>query len=178
MPTVTSPYVETKQVVTGIIYQLSIAEDTGGPGITRLDIGPCHFAGIPPKVKYPEAVTNELCPAGWKAIRWVTEPDGKSWLRWDGGILRPEDGNILFQMTSNYPAATSDAELWVWRGKSSEPQRFQISAPDYTLTPPKINNRHDVIGQGTIFQTGSGCAPPAMALLFGTILAVLRHIIG
>lgn len=178
MPTVTSPYVETQQVVTGIIYQLSIAEENGGPGITRLDIGPYYFQGIPPKVKYPEAVTNELCPPDWKAIRWVTDSEGKSWLRWEGGVLEASDGDTLFQMTSNYPPASSDAALYVWQGNSRASKRYAIAAPDYTVSPPKINTRHDVIGQGSIFQSGVGCAPPTVALLIAGLWAIIHRIAG
>ena len=103
MPMITAPYVETQQVVTGFMYQLHIAEEANGPGITRLDIGPYFFGGAAGRVTYPEAVTNEMTPPGWQAIRWYTDEAGASWLRWEGGRLNSEDGEMLFQVTSNYP---------------------------------------------------------------------------
>jgi len=173
MPTVTAPYVETQQVVTGFMYQLHIAEADGGPGITRLDIGPYHFDGKPPQVKYPEAVTNELCPPGWQAIRWVTDENGSSWLRWEGGVLHDADGEIIFQMTSNYPPSEEGASLHVWRGDRRTPERFIIATPDYRQAPPDINPRHDVVGQKA-FSAGPGCAP-ATAIVIAALTAAIVH---
>ncbi len=180
MPSVTAPYVETQQVVTGFIYQLYVAENENGPGITRLEIGPYYFPGTPPKVKYPEAVTNEMCPPGWQAVRWVTDSAGASWLRWQGGRLTPEDGETIFQMTSNYPASNEGASLNVWRTNAKSPERFSIAAPDYSQPPPQINPRHDVIGRGKTFVTGSGCAPPTVLALsvLSLGIALWRHWIG
>src|SRR3712207_8135098 len=45
--------------------------------------------------------SNELCPPGWQGIRWVTDDNGASWLRWEGGRLTPEEGEMLFRLTSN-----------------------------------------------------------------------------
>jgi hypothetical protein len=173
MPTVTAPYVETQQVVTGFMYQLYIAEADGGPGITRLDIGPYRFEGIPPTVKYPEAVTNEMCPVGWQAIRWVTDESGASWLRWQGGILNDTDGEVIFQLTSNYPSSNTGAALYVYRGSRRAPERFPIAAPDYTASPPDINPRHDVVGR-TAFAGRAGCAP-AILLTIGALIAAAAY---
>ena len=162
MPMITAPYVETQQVVTGFMYQLHIAEETNGPGITRLDIGPYFFGGAEGRVKFPEAVTNEMTPPGWQAIRWHTDAAGASWLRWEGGRLDAEDGEMLFQVTSNYPPSSSDAALHVWRG-SRAPERYAIAAPDYSSEPPANNPRHDVKGQAA-FAGKTGCAP-VIALL-------------
>ncbi len=172
MPTITAPYVETQQVVTGFMYQLNIAEEANGSGITRLDIGPYFFSGAEGRVKYPEAVTNEMTPPGWQAIRWVTDEAGASWLRWEGGRLDAEDGEMLFQVTSNYPPSNTDASLYVWRG-SRAPERFAIAAPDYSSEPPANNPRHDVIGQAGFVQ-GKGCAPVLILAMIG-ITAALRH---
>ena len=174
MPTVTAPYVETQQVVTGFMYQLHIAEAQDGPGITRLDIGPYFFPGTPPQVKYPEAVTNEMCPPGWQGIRWYTDEAGASWLRWEGGRLYAEDGEAIFQLTSNYPPSRTGAALTVWRGANRSSERYEIAAPDYTESPPQINPRHDVLGQKT-FAKGAGCAPPLVLALAGVAVALLRH---
>lgn len=175
MPILTAPYVETQQVVTGFMYQLHIAEETNGPGITRLDIGPYFFGGAAGRVPYPEAVTNELCPPGWQAIRWYTDEAGASWLRWEGGRLDTEDGETLFQVTSNYPPSNTDAGLHVWRG-SRAPERFAIKAPDYSQEPPANNPRHDVKGQ-VAFAKGAGCAPPMVLAMLG-IAEVVRHWLG
>lgn len=173
MPTVTAPNVETQQVVTGFMYQLTIGEEQNGQGITRLDIGPYFFPGAAPQIKYPEAVTNEMCPRDWQPIRWYTDDAGASWLRWQGGRLFPEDGEMLFQFTSNYPPSNTDAALYVWRAKAKSPERYAISAPDYSQPPPQINPRHDVVGQKA-FAQGSGCAP--LVLMAGTALfTLLRH---
>jgi hypothetical protein len=173
MPTVTAPYVETQQVVTGFMYQLHIGEEDNGPGITRLDIGPYFFSGTPPQIKYPEAVTNEMCPPGWQAVRWYTDEAGASWLRWQGGRLLAEDGEAIFQLTSNYPAINTDAALSVWHGNSKSADRYAISAPDYTQSPPQINPRHDILGQKQ-FAQGKGCAP--FVLMAGTLAGLLlRH---
>ena len=157
MASITAPYVETSQVVTGFMYQLSIAEEANGSGITRLDIGPYSFPGAAPQIKYPEAVTNEMTPPGWAAIRWFTDESGASWLRWEGGRIATEDGEMLFQVTSNYPPSYSGASLYVWRGPR-DPQRYAIAAPDYTQSPPVVNPRHDVKGQLS-FAQGTGCTP-------------------
>lgn len=177
MPTVTAPYIETQQVVTGFMYQLHIAEESNGQGIIRLEIGPYRFPGTPPLVKYPEAVTNEMCPPGWSSIRWVTDDSGQSWLRWEGGRLDSSDGEMLFQMTSNYPPTGSGAGLYVYRTGSTRADRFEIPTPDYSVSPPQINTRHDVIGKGTTFVKG-GCVPP-MIITLGTIIAIaVRHFMG
>jgi hypothetical protein len=173
MPTVTAPYVETQQVVTGYMYQLHVGEGESGQGITRLDIGPYFFPGAPPQIKYPEAVTNEMCPRDWQPIRWYTDEAGASWLRWQGGRLFPEDGEMIFQFTSNYPAVNADASLYVWHGASASPERYTISAPDYSQPPPQINPRHDVIGQ-KLFAQGKGCAP-AVLMAGLAVLALVRH---
>ncbi len=172
MAALTAPYVETQQVVTGFMYQLHIAEETNGPGITRLDIGPYFFGGTPDQPKYPEAVTNEMTPPGWAAVHWFTDPAGASWLRWEGGRIDTEDGEVLFQLTSNYAPGTSDAALHVWRG-SRAPERFALLAPDYSQPPPANNPRHDVKGQKE-FVKGTGCAPPLALAVFGLTLLV-RH---
>jgi hypothetical protein len=172
MATITAPYVETQQVVTGFMYQLYIAEETNGPGITRLDIGPYFFSGTAAHTKYPEAVTNEMTPPGWAAIRWVTDEAGASWLRWEGGRLDSQDGEMLFQVTSNYPASNSVAGLYVWRGQRA-PERYAISAPDYSQHPPAINPRHDVKGQ-LAFTQGVGCAP-VVVMALGGVAALVRH---
>lgn len=178
MPTVTAPFVETQQVVTGFMYQLHIAAEDDGQGITRLDIGPFRFPGTPPLVKYPEAVTNEMCPPGWSAIRWVTDESGASWLRWQGGVLDSSAGETIFQMTSNYPPTSTGAGLYVHRGHGSRVERYEIPTPDYTATPPQINARHDVVGKGTTFVRGTGCVPMiALAFLPVAFLAI-RHFIG
>jgi hypothetical protein len=170
MPMITAPYVETMQVVTGFMYQLHIAEEANGPGITRLDIGPYFFGGAQGRVRYPEAVTNEMTPPGWQAIRWVTDEAGASWLRWEGGRLDAEDGEMLFQVTSNYPPSNTDAALHVWRGSRS-PERYAISAPDYSSSPPANNPRHDVKGQ-VEFAQGKGCAPVLALALIGAAALV------
>jgi len=175
MPTLTAPYVETQQVVTGFMYELHIAEETNGPGITRLDIGPYFFSGARDSVKYPEAVTNEMTPPGWQAVRWITDASGASWLRWEGGRIDTEDGEMLFQLTSNYPPSNSDAALYVWRGNRA-PEKYAVSAPDYSQPPPEVNPRHDVKGQVS-FAKGAGCAPPLVFAL-GLIAAAMRHWLG
>src|SRR6185437_5423379 len=133
-------------VVTGFMYQLHIAEEQNGQGITRLDIGPFRFPGTPPLVKYPEAVTNEMCPPGWSAIRWITDDSGASWLRWQGGRLDSADGEMIFQMTSNYPPTSTGAGRFVYRGPNSRPERYEIPTPDDTVTPPQINPRPHAAG--------------------------------
>lgn len=172
MPMITAPYVETQQVVTGFMYQLTIAEETNGPGITRLDIGPYFFIGAAGRMAYPEAVTNEMTPPGWQAIRWFTDEAGASWLRWEGGRLDSEDGEMLFQVTSNYPPSNTDAGLYVWRSGRA-PERYAISAPDYSAEPPVNNPRHDVKGQ-VAFVQGKGCAP-VLALAALGVAAAVRH---
>lgn len=169
MPMITAPYVETQQVVTGFMYQLHVAESGGGPGITRLEIGPYFFGGTQGLVKYPEAVTNEMAPPGWQAVRWYTDAGGASWLRWEGGRLDAENGEAILQLTSNYPPTNTNAGLLVWRGGRSE--RYAISAPDYSQEPPAINPRHDVKGQ-VAFAKGAGCAPPLALAVFAIVEAV------
>lgn len=174
MPSLTAPFVEVTQVVTGFMYQLHIAEETGQPGITRLDIGPYFFSGAPPQIRYPEAVTNELCPPDWQAVRWVTDEGGQSWLRWQGGTLTAEDGVTTFQLTSNYPAANTGAALHVFRGPKRAPDRFTISAPDYAQPPPANNSRHDVKGQAQF--VGPGCAPSLVLSVLAFVgLLLLKH---
>jgi hypothetical protein len=176
MPTVTAPYIEIQQVVTGFMYELHIAEEDGGQGITRLEIGPYYFPGAAPRIKYPEAVTNELCPPDWQGVRWVTDENGASWLRWDGGRLDPEQGEMLFRMTSNYPSSDQgQAALLVWRGKNRAADRYKISVPDYTQQPPQINPRHDVVGQGITFAQRGGCLPPTVFCLCAIASFALRH---
>jgi hypothetical protein len=172
MASITAPYVETQQVVTGFMYQLQIAEEANGPGITRLDIGPYYFSGAAPQIRYPEAVTNEMTPPGWAAIRWFTDDGGASWLRWDGGRIATEDGEMLFQMTSNYPPSHSGAALYVRRGNRG-PERYAIAAPDYSQPPPAVNPRHDVKGQ-LQFTQGTGCAPLLVFAAAGAA-ALVRH---
>ncbi len=172
MASITAPYVETQQVVTGFMYQLQIAEEENGGGITRLDIGPYYFPGAAPQIKYPEAVTNEMTPPGWAAVRWFTDESGASWLRWEGGRIDQKDGEMLFQMTSNYPPSHSGAALYVWRGKQGT-ERYPIAAPDYSQPPPAVNPRHDVKGQ-LQFTQGTGCAPVFVLGALG-IAALVRH---
>ena len=182
MASITAPFVETQQVVTGFMYQLQIGEEANGLGITRLDIGPYYFPGAAPQIRYPEAVTNEMTPPGWAAIRWYTDEAGASWLRWDGGRIVTEDGEMLFQMTSNYPPSQSGAALYVFRGKQG-PERYAIAAPDYSQPPPAVNPRHDVKGPASV-RTGNrlrpaagagracrrGCADAARDLAPGTVM--------
>ncbi len=175
MPTLTAPYVETQQVVTGYMYQLHISEESNGPGITRLDIGPYYFAGHLPLVKYPEAVTNEMCPPGWQAVRWVTDESGASWLRWQGGVLKAEDGEAIFQLTSNYPSRDDGVPaLHVWRSGRKAPERYAIPAPDYSQAPPTVNPRHDVVGKSS-FAARTGCAPVLIVAGLGSLAERLRH---
>lgn len=173
MATVTAPYVETQQVVTGYMYQLHIGEEENGPGIVRLEIGPYFFAGAAPQVKYPEAVTNEMCPPGWQAVRWVTDEAGASWLRWEGGRIAADDSEMLFQVTSNYPPSNTGAELYVWRGNRKSPQRYNIFAPDYSQEPPSINPRHDVVGKKAFARTG--CAPVVLLAIGGMAAEIAKH---
>ncbi|MGO8670706.1 MAG: hypothetical protein ACLQVD_04990 [Capsulimonadaceae bacterium] len=176
MPTITAPYVETQQVVTGFMYQLHIAAEDDGFGISRLDIGPYRFSGVPPLVKYPEAVTNEMCPPGWESIRWVTDDSGTSWLRWEGH-LDHTDGEQIFQMTSNYPPTTTGGNIYVFRGNGGKPEKYSVAVPDYSKAPPQINSRRDVVGQGTIFQNGPGCAP-TMALGAALVIVAIRCLLS
>lgn len=157
MPTITSPLVETQKVVTGTIYQITIAEESGGSGITRIDIGPYQFPGVAPRVQFPEAVTNELCPPGWEQICWYVDPKGQAWLRYEGGRIMPEDGHLVFQYTSNYPP-TSDGSAYmvIWHDNRSEKQMAPV--PDYSVSPPKMNSRHDSTGLGRDYKQW-GCMP-------------------
>ena len=157
MATITAPLVETQQVVTGTMYQINVAEGTNGTGITRIDIGPYRFAGIPPQIKFPEAPTNELCPPGFHPVHWITDQRGASYLRFDGGRIEPGDGEVVFQLTSNFPPAMDgEAVLTVWRDNQSE--SFRVPVPDYTQRPPERNSRHDSTGLGRVYK-GSGCLP-------------------
>ncbi len=168
----TAPYIETQQVVTGFLYQLHIAEENSGAGITRLDIGPYFFGGTAGRVPYPEAVTNEMTPPGWQAIHWHTDEAGASWLRWEGGRLDAEDGELIFQMTSNYPPGRGDAALYVGRGRRGS-DRFAVAAPDYSQHPPVVNARHDVKGQ-VAFARSTGCAPLLLLGVVG-VGTLVRH---
>jgi hypothetical protein len=168
MPAITAPLVETQPVVTGIMYQVVLNEEENGPGITRIDIGPYYFQG--PQPKYPEPVTNEMSPSGWGAIRWVTDSDGTSWLRYDGGILRPEDGEVLFRFTSNYPPSTSGpAHMVVWHGGRKED--FDVPVPDYTQPAIRRNSRHDCVGQGAVYKQW-GCFPQLVLIALGLITLI------
>jgi|SRR5579883_527240 len=172
MPAITAPLVETQPVVTGIMYDMTINEEENGTGITRIDIGPYYFPG--PTPKYPEPVTNELAPSGWNSIRWVTDPDGTSWLRFEGGILRAEDGEVVFRYTSNFPPSTSGpAHLIVWRGSRKED--FNVPVPDYTQPAIRRNSRHDCTGQGAVYKQW-GCFPQLVLGALG-LMAVIGGII-
>jgi hypothetical protein len=166
MPAITAPMIEVTQVVTGFLYELSIAEEDGGAGITRVDIGPYTFSGVPPKVSYPESVTNEMCPPDWQPIRWITDERGVSWLRFQGGVLLPEDGEALFQFTSNYAASdNSGTHLVVW-------ETFDVPLPDYTCEAPARNSRHDSTGLGRIYKS-SGCMPQIVLSAVAVVAAVV-----
>jgi hypothetical protein len=151
MATITSPSIATQQVVTGINYELTIAESSTGTGITRIEIGPYFFEGAAGQIKYPEAPTNELCPAGWQQIHWVQESDGSSWLRFEGGIVRASDNERIFQFTSNFPPSSDGlAKLRIWRGSRSE--TFRANVPDYSQAPPLRNARRDSTGLGKFYR--------------------------
>ena len=155
MPAITAPLVETQYVVTGILYQTTLQEDENGTGITRIEIGPYHFGS--PEPKYPEPVTNELAPPGWSPIRWVTDESGASWLRYEGGIIRREDGEVVFSFTSNFPpTSTGPARMVIWRGNRAE--YFTVPTPDYTQPAIRRNTRHDCVGQGRVYKQ-FGCFP-------------------
>lgn len=157
MASITAPLVETQQVVTGTMYQITLSEGANGNGITRLDIGPYRFPGAPPLVRYPEAPTNELCPPGFQQLHWVTDERGASYLRFEGGRITPRDGDVVFQFTSNFPPSTDGgAVLTVWRDSVSE--SFTVPLPDYTQQPPRLNSRHDSTGLGRVYK-GAGCLP-------------------
>ncbi len=156
MALITAPNIEVTRVVTGFMYELSIAAEEGAGPITRIDIGPYYFPGVAPKIEYPEAVTNEMTTPTWSPIRWYTDADGTSWLRYQGGELVAEDGEALFQFTSNFaPSDNAGAHLVVWRGTRSE--TFDVPVPDYTQAPPKRNSRSDSQGLGRVYSTG--CLP-------------------
>ncbi len=166
MATITAPNIEVTQVVTGYIYELSLAEEDSGSGITRIDIGPYRFEGVMPRIKYPEAVTNEMAPPDWQPIRWFTDASGNSWLRYQGGIIRAGDGEALFQFTSNFASSGNAGQsLVVWRGDRSE--TYGVRVPDYSQQPTLRNSRRDSSGLGKVYQTG--CAPH---FVLGCVLAV------
>jgi hypothetical protein len=176
MPTITAPHVETQQVVTGTLYQITLAEETNGTGITRIDIGPYRFPGIPPQIKYPEAPTNELSPADFRPVRWVTEDNGNSYLRFEGGRILPEDGETVFQLTSNFPPALGNGPvLTVYRDGRKED--FNAPVPDYTQKPPKLNPRHDSVGLGRVYKQ-TGCLPQVvlggMCLIAAVVSIAMR----
>jgi len=175
MPTITAPNIEVTQVVTGFMYELTIAEDDNGTGITQIDIGPYKFPGLPPRVEYPESATNESCPSGWSQIGWSTDSKGFSWLSYKDGVIRPGDGEALFQFTSNYKAvAGAGPGLVVWHGSRSE--SFAIPVPDYSSTPPLRNSRHDSVGQGRVYKQ-AGCLPQTVliCLVCAAIAAMVIH---
>jgi hypothetical protein len=175
MPTITAPNIEVTQVVTGFIYEISISEDDSGSGITRIEIGPYFFSGVPPRVVYPEAVTNELTPSGWSQIGWITDTKGQSWLRFNGGVIKPGDGEAIFQFTSNYKAAAgSGPRLVVWHGARSE--TFDVPVPDYSSEPPLRNSRHDSTGLGKVYRQ-SGCMPQTVlcCLIAASLIALVAH---
>jgi hypothetical protein len=170
MPTITAPNIEVTQVVTGFIYELSIAEDDSGTGITRLDIGPYFFEGVPPRVRYPEAVTHEMSPPDWQAIRWITDAKGQSWLSYQGGVIHPDDGEVLFQFTSNRPSATkAGPSLIVWHGTRSD--SYDVPVPDYSVAAPARNSRHDISGLGRVYKQ-AGCMPQVVLSCLSLAAAV------
>ena len=102
-------------------------------------------------IKYPEAPTNELCPSGWQQVRWITDKSGNLWLRFEGGVLHPEDGYKVFQFTSNFPSVTGGViKMNVWRGARIE--SFDVPVPDYSQPPPARNNRRDSTGLGWVYK--------------------------
>lgn len=176
MATISAPRVQTQQVVTGTMYQISIAETADGTGITRLEIGPYRFGGVQTQVKYPEAPTNELCPPGFHPLCWETDGKGVSFLRFDGGRIAAPDGEVVFQFTSNYPPAMDgDAVLTVWRG--NVPESFRVPLPDYTQKPPQFNSRHDSTGLGRIYK-GSGCIGHVLLIAVGLYAATHLATLG
>ena len=58
MRAITAPMVETQPVVTGTLYQITLAEADGESGITRIEIGPYEFPGVP--VRYASAGFDNL----------------------------------------------------------------------------------------------------------------------
>jgi hypothetical protein len=169
MASITAPYIETQQVVTGTNYLLTIAESDTESGITRIEIGPYHFVGAAGQKKYPEAPTNELVPAGWGQIHWVQDEHGNSWLRFEGGIIVAKDGDRLFQFTSNFPPSNNGtAQLRIWRG--NRPETFEANLPDYNQAPPARNSRRDTSGLGRVYQKW-GCLP--QVILCGTLAIAL-----
>ncbi|MDR3707999.1 MAG: hypothetical protein P4L33_06845 [Capsulimonadaceae bacterium] len=172
MATITAPLVETHQVVTGILYQISLSEAADSTGITRVEIGPYRFRSGPNGPMYPEAPTCELTPPGFQAVRWITDAGGASYLYFEGGRLLPGDGEVVFQLTSNYPPSTdSSASLVVWR--DNRPESFRVPCPDYTKSPPTRNARHDSRGLGRIYQQ-AGCLPQlTLAICLSAVAAAL-----
>ena len=157
MPTITAPLVETQHVVTGTLYQVTIGEEQNGSGITRLDIGPYQFPGVAPNLDFPEAVTSELTPPGWEPIRWIVDSKGSAWLRFEGGRLLPQDGEMVFQYTSNHPPVSDGSQyMVVWRDGRSD--KHIAPVPDYSVPPPKLNSRHDSTGLGRDYKQW-GCLP-------------------
>ena len=175
MATITAPSMEVTQVVTGYMYQLAIAEEENGAGITRIDIGPYFFNGVPPRVQYPEAVTTEMVPPGWEAGRWFTDAKGATWLRFPGGVLRPDDGEQLFQFTSNY-AAADDAKthLVVWHGPNRS-ETYDVPVPDYTRLATLRNPRHDSQGLGRVYKQ-TGCLPQ-LVIGCGVLAGLVWHLV-
>ncbi|HEY3329974.1 MAG TPA: hypothetical protein VGK19_08145 [Capsulimonadaceae bacterium] len=174
MPTISAPLVETQQVVTGTLYQIAIAEGANGTGITRLEIGPYRFAGIPPQYKYPEAPTNELCPPDFKPVRWVTNEKGESYLRFEGGRIMPEDGDAIFQLTSNFPPSSGNGPvITIYRDNKTED--FVVPVPDYTQKPAKLNSRHDSTGLGRVYKQ-TGCMPQLILSAMGIVAVVAAAI--
>jgi hypothetical protein len=150
------------------MYEISVSAESSNPGITRIDVGPYRFPGTSPLVKYPEAVTNEMCPPGWSGIKWVTDKDGASWLRYEGGVLTPDDGEVIFRFTSNFPPAeSSESRMVIWNGKKQE--SYRVTVPDYSSKPPRLNSRHDCVGQGRAYSQ-FGCMPQLILGIVATAL--------
>jgi hypothetical protein len=171
MPSITAPNIETQQVVTGTSYTLSISESSTGTGITCIEVGPYYFEGAAGQIKYPEAPTNEMCPADFGQCHWVQDAEGSSWLRWQGGIVKAEDHDRIFMFTSNYPPSTSGpAKLRIWRG--TRPESFTVAAPDYSQKPPTRNARHDSTGLGSVYQQW-GCLPQLVIVLTSIVAIAL-----
>jgi len=167
MPTITAPLVETQHVVTGTLYQITIGEEQNGTGITRLDIGPYQFPGVAPNLDFPEAVTSELTAPGWEPIRWFVDSKGAAWLRFDGGRLLPEDGEMVFQYTSNHsPVSDGSHYMVIWRDGRSE--KYIAPVPDYSIAPPRFNSRHDSTGLGRVYKQW-GCLPQLVIGLLGLL---------
>ena len=129
------------------MYQLHIGEEANGQGITRLDIGPYYFPAGAAAGQIPGSRDQRDDPAGLgRRSAGITDEAGASWLRWQGGRHCPEDGEMLFQMTSNYPPSQHRCGP-VRLARQARPGALRIAAPDYSQPPPQINPRHDVKGQ-------------------------------